>query len=168
MTTVTTGTAAIYVPAWTTSTNLGRLTTTSFPSDCLSKLYDLHTLGLGVPWTYNTQGCAVSTCCPSGHFYSEPWAWMTSYYSPSLACPAEYRKCPPPPSPTALSSQPGETIAFCCSTSTCTQFFFPFPPPPNPIICLALLPILTHMIAYKLPKRHPRKCLLDLQESVNE
>jgi len=164
MTTVTTGTTTAYVPTWTTSTNLGQLTTTSFPSDCLRKLYDLNTIGLGLPWTYNTQGCAVSTCCPSGHFYSEPWAWMTSYYSPGLSCPAEYRKCPPPPSPTALSSQPGETIAFCCPTSTCAQFFPFF----SPIVCPCSLAHINSHDSLQLPKRHPRKCLLGLRESVNE
>ncbi|KAK3364173.1 hypothetical protein B0T25DRAFT_598025 [Lasiosphaeria hispida] len=120
MTTLTLGSISVYIPAWTTSVNLGSLPTTSFPTDCLASIWDLHQKGLGLPWSYNTQGCTVRTCCPSGNFYTENWAWMTSYYSPGLACPAKYRKCPPPPSPSTISSQPGETIAFCCPTSyTC-------------------------------------------------
>ncbi|KAK2738163.1 hypothetical protein FQN55_000783 [Onygenales sp. PD_40] len=105
------------IPRFTTSfTNLGPLPTTSFPADCLSELWDLRTTGLGLPWTYNTQGCAVSTCCPSDNAYTEGWAWMTSYYSPGV-CPSQYRSCRPPAMPTALSSSQGETVAFCCPTN---------------------------------------------------
>ncbi|KAK2797554.1 hypothetical protein FQN50_009149 [Emmonsiellopsis sp. PD_5] len=105
------------IPRFTTSfTNLGPLPTTAFPADCLSELWDLQTTGLGIPWTYNTQGCAVKTCCPSDNAYTEAWAWMTSYYSPGV-CPSQYRSCRPPAMPTALSSSQGETIAFCCPTN---------------------------------------------------
>ncbi|KAH6886934.1 hypothetical protein B0T10DRAFT_575324 [Thelonectria olida] len=111
------GDATISVPDFTTSTNLGPLTTTaSFPDDCLSKLYDMNTGGLGMPWTYQTQGCAISTCCPSENSYTEPYEWMTSYYSPGV-CPSQYRACDPPSSPTELDSASGETIAFCCPKS---------------------------------------------------
>jgi hypothetical protein len=116
MATVTIGTYSVYVPSWTTSTNLGPLPTTAFPSNCLESLWDFNTPGLGMPWTQMTQGCAASTCCPSGNFYTEPWAWMTSYYSPGV-CPSQYRSCDGPPAPSALSSAPGEIIAFCCPTS---------------------------------------------------
>ncbi|KAK6530238.1 hypothetical protein TWF694_003602 [Orbilia ellipsospora] len=88
MTTITiTSVGLIYIPSWTTSTNLGPLPTTSFPPDCLSSLWDFNTPALGLPWTQMTQGCAISTCCPYGNFYTEPWAWMTSYYSPDYNCP---------------------------------------------------------------------------------
>jgi hypothetical protein len=66
-----------------------------------------------------TQGCAAKTCCPSGNVYTEAWAWMTSYYSPSI-CPSQYRSCPGASAPSALSTAPGETIAFCCPTSKLT------------------------------------------------
>ena len=99
------------LPFWTTSTNLGPLPTTTFPADCHESLFDFNTLGLGLPWTYNTQGCAISTCCPSGNFYTEPWAFMTSYYSPGV-CPHDYQRCGPPP--TSLETKAGETVAFCC------------------------------------------------------
>ncbi|OCL02995.1 hypothetical protein AOQ84DRAFT_163174 [Glonium stellatum] len=103
----------IYIPPFTTSTNLGPLPPTSFPPECLSTLWDMNTYGLGMPWTYETQGCAIKTCCPYGKQYTEAWAWMTSYYSPGV-CPSQYRACKPPASPSALSSAEGETIAFCC------------------------------------------------------
>lgn len=48
---------------------------------------------------------------------------MTSYYSPGLFCPSNYHTCSPPPSPYALSSSSGETIAFCCPSS---RFPHPF------------------------------------------
>ncbi|KFZ20223.1 hypothetical protein V502_03264 [Pseudogymnoascus sp. VKM F-4520 (FW-2644)] len=115
MTTITVGENEITIPSWTTSTNLGPLPTTAFPSDCLNSIWNFNTPGLGMPWTQMTQGCAAKTCCPSGNVYTEPWAWMTSYYSPGV-CPSQYRSCAGPPAPSALSSAPGETIAFCCPT----------------------------------------------------
>ena len=116
MTTLTFGTAEVYIPPWTTSTNLGPLPTTAFPGDCLASLWDFNTPGLGMPWTQMTQGCAAKTCCPDGNVYTEAWAWMTSYYSPGV-CPSQYRSCPGPLPPSALSTVSGETIAFCCPTS---------------------------------------------------
>ncbi|KFY70227.1 hypothetical protein V499_09351 [Pseudogymnoascus sp. VKM F-103] len=116
MTTITAGGNKITIPSWTTSTNLGPLPTTAFPSDCLNNFWNFNTPGLGMPWTQMTQGCAAKTCCPSGNVYTEPWAWMTSYYSPGV-CPSQYRSCSGPPAPSALSSAPGETIAFCCPTN---------------------------------------------------
>ncbi|OBT65074.1 hypothetical protein VE03_05207 [Pseudogymnoascus sp. 23342-1-I1] len=116
MTTITVGENAITIPSWTTSTNMGPLPTTAFPSDCLDSLWNFNTPGLGMPWTQMTQGCAAKTCCPYGNVYTEPWAWMTSYYSPGV-CPSQYRSCAGPSAPTALSSAPGETIAFCCPTN---------------------------------------------------
>ncbi|SPO06927.1 uncharacterized protein DNG_09621 [Cephalotrichum gorgonifer] len=129
------------VPDYTTSTNLGQLPPTTFPPDCLNSLFDLNTIALGLPWTYNTQGCAVSTCCPSSNFYTENFAWMTSYYSPGV-CPGQYRRCAPPAS---LSSEPGETIALCCPTNyQCPQVG------PNSatydVPCLSLLSTTTQVV----------------------
>lgn len=102
------------IPPLTTSTNLGpMITPISFPGDCLSSLYDFNTLGLGLPWTYQTQGCALSTCCPYGNYYTEGYAWLTSYYSPAV-CPVSYKKCPLPTKLASLSSGGGESIALCC------------------------------------------------------
>src|SRR6266536_3895684 len=102
-------------------TNLGSLGPTSFPPDCLQSLWNFHTALGDSPFWYFTQGCAASTCCPSGNFYSESWGYMTSYYSPGV-CPAQYRRCSPPPAPTTLLSEPGESIAFCCPTNyVCPQ-----------------------------------------------
>ncbi|OBT81514.1 hypothetical protein VE02_09750 [Pseudogymnoascus sp. 03VT05] len=116
MTAITAGGNEITIPSWTTSTNLGPLPTTAFPSDCLNSFWNFNTRALGMPWRQMTQGCAAKTCCPSGNVYTEPWAWMTSYYSPGV-CPSQYRSCSGPPAPSALSSAPGETIAFCCPTN---------------------------------------------------
>src|ERR1700759_3347482 len=89
-------------------TNLGSLGPTSFPADCLESLWDFRTTPLhGATLLYNTQGCATSTCCPSGRFYTENFAWMTSYFSPGV-CPSQYRSCSPPAAtfPTVITSQP--------------------------------------------------------------
>lgn len=105
-------------PTFTTFTNIGPITTSlSFPPDCYTDHYDFQTWGLGFPWRYTTAGCAISSCCPSGKYYSQGFAWMTSYYSPGLYCPSNYHTCSPPPSPYQLSSTSGETIAFCCPSS---------------------------------------------------
>lgn len=102
------------IPPLTTSTNLGpMITPMSFPNNCLSSLYDFNTLGLGLPWTYQTQGCALSTCCPSGHYYTQGFAWLTSYYSPGV-CPEAYRTCSLPPEYNSFSAVSGESIALCC------------------------------------------------------
>lgn len=120
MTTLTTYGVTIPVPSFTTYHNLGSLAPTSFPANCLSDWWNMQSSALGMPtvWSYHTQGCATSTCCPFGKFYTEAWAWMTSYYSPGV-CPSQYKSCAPPAAPTALSSAPGETVAFCCPTSEC-------------------------------------------------
>lgn len=99
------------VPSVTSSTNLGPLTTSiSFPANCFTNLYDFQTYGLGAPYTYETQGCALSTCCPYDKFYTNGWGWFSSYYSPAV-CPSEYKSCAPY---TALVKEPDETAIFCC------------------------------------------------------
>jgi hypothetical protein len=106
-------------PRFTTSHNLGPLTTpVSFPQNCFSNLYDLNKDGLGPSGAWKTQGCAISTCCPSNNFYTEDWAWMTSYYSPGV-CPSQYQSCSPP-TRTGLILTPTahEKIVFCCPRST--------------------------------------------------
>jgi hypothetical protein len=65
------------VPTVTSSTNLGPMTTPfSAPPDCLQNLYDFQTPGLipGDLYTYYTQGCAISSCCPSSTPYAEIYA----------------------------------------------------------------------------------------------
>ncbi|KAF2685439.1 hypothetical protein K458DRAFT_417493 [Lentithecium fluviatile CBS 122367] len=70
--------------------------------------------GLGPSGAWKTLGCAMSTCCPSGNFYTEEWAWMTSYYSPGV-CPSDYQSCAAPTqSGLRLTSKEGERIVFCC------------------------------------------------------
>ncbi len=108
---------SVIIPPFTTSTNLGPMTTRmSFPTDCLSRLFDFNTKGLGLYFTYQTQGCALRTCCPSGNFYTEGLAWLTSYYSPAV-CPADYKTCALPSSYTTFSSVSGESIVLCCPNS---------------------------------------------------
>jgi hypothetical protein len=106
----------ITLPPFTTSKNLGQLPLVSFPNDCISSLWDMQTTGLGLPWTYETAGCAVSTCCPSSNFYTEPWAWYTSYYSPGV-CPSQYTACSAPFSFLTATLAKDESIALCCPTS---------------------------------------------------
>ncbi|SPO06554.1 uncharacterized protein DNG_09244 [Cephalotrichum gorgonifer] len=48
------------VPDYTTSTNLGQLPPTTFPPDCLNSHFDLNTIALVLPWTYNTQECTTT------------------------------------------------------------------------------------------------------------
>ncbi|KAF2186683.1 hypothetical protein K469DRAFT_749720 [Zopfia rhizophila CBS 207.26] len=124
--TLTYGDKIVYIPSWSTSTNLGPLPTTTFPSDCLSSLWSFSDDPAYAPWIVNTQGCAAKACCPSGNVYTENWGWMTSYYSPGV-CPEHYRSCPGPESPSALKTESGETIAFCCPTN----YNCPRPSDPN-------------------------------------
>jgi len=102
-------------PSFTTSTNLGPLTTTlSFAPNCFSNFYDMNIEGLGPPGEFKTQGCCISSCCPFDNFYTKEWAWMTSYYSPGV-CPSDYQSCDPPTrTGLVLTSNPGEKIYFCC------------------------------------------------------
>jgi hypothetical protein len=122
------GGGTLFIPSFTTGyTNLGPLPTTSFPADCLSSFWNMGTSALApnAP-TFFTQGCAVSTCCPSGNFYTDNFNWMTRYYSPGV-CPSQYQSCSAPslPFPT-LSSAPGEIIIFCCPTNyACPQYTAP-------------------------------------------
>jgi hypothetical protein len=109
-------TSRIYsIPSVTSSTNLGPLTTPiTLPAICQSALYDFQTPGLWsynpYSWTYYTQGCAVSSCCPSSTPYSKPWDWLTTYYSPAV-CPDAYITCAGPEN---LTPRAEETLAFCC------------------------------------------------------
>lgn len=101
------------VPSITWSTNMGPLTTAvSLPPECLESLWNLNTPGL-MPaeiYTYLTQGCAMSSCCPSGTPYSKSWEWLSTYYSPAV-CPMSYRACAPPPD---FQVEELEKVAFCC------------------------------------------------------
>jgi hypothetical protein len=103
-------------------TNLGSLGPTSFPTECLESLWNFHTSIRDDVFFYLSQGCAASSCCPSGNVYTESYAYMTSYYSPGV-CPSQYRSCSPPSAPTTILSNPGETVAFCCPTNyDCPQY----------------------------------------------
>jgi hypothetical protein len=97
-------------------TNIGSLGPTSFPSDCLQSLWAFHTSLNDEFFSYLTQGCAASTCCPSGNFYTESWGYVTSYYSPGV-CPSQYYSCPLALASTSLPYEPGETVVFCCPTN---------------------------------------------------
>lgn len=105
-------------PAFTSSTNLGPLTSRpQFPSACYKNLIDMNRNGLGPTGAWKTIGCAMSTCCPSGRFYTEDWAYMTSYYSPGT-CPFDYQSCEPPTQAgLSLTRAKGERIIFCCPNS---------------------------------------------------
>lgn len=50
----------------------------SFPDKCRSSLYDMQNNGIGVSWTYYTQGCALTECCPSGNAYTTPYRMYPS------------------------------------------------------------------------------------------
>ena len=88
------------VPTVYSSTNLGpMITSVKFPEDCLSKLWNMRTPGLIESEIYSplTQGCAISSCCPSSTPYSYSYEWLSTYYSPAV-CPQSWRPCPGPPS----------------------------------------------------------------------
>lgn len=105
------------LPPFTTATNIGPLTPTSFPKSCYTNLIDMNRDGLGPSGAWKTLGCAISTCCPSSNFYTEEWAWMTSYYSPG-SCPSDYQSCSPPTQTgLILTPREGEKIVFCCPNS---------------------------------------------------
>jgi hypothetical protein len=107
-----TSTASPIIPTITSSTNLGPMTTPlTFPADCTDNMWNMQTDGLGVPWTYYTQGCAVSSCCPSSkNNPTEGWGWYSSYYSPRV-CPAQYKTCQ---APSIITAAQGETVAWFC------------------------------------------------------
>ena len=101
------------IPTITSYVNLGPLpTTVKFPPDCQTDVYDFDALGIGVPWTYYTQGCALSTCCPSGHVYSTAFEWYSKYYSPAV-CPYGYTPGPMDP---IISTSSNENARWCCPT----------------------------------------------------
>jgi hypothetical protein len=101
------------LPSTILTTNQGPLPTSlALPTTCLEELYDFNTYGLGLPWTYMTQGCARSACCPESHIYSTAFQWLSEYYSPAV-CPSQYRQCA---APSQLVPDEGETIRFCCPT----------------------------------------------------
>jgi len=93
------------VPTVTASTNLGPLTApAALPTDCLQKLWDFQTpgLGTGVLYSYYTQGCAASSCCPSS---MAPIRQLTNGFRHTivLLCAPhsgkhalDHRICPPP------------------------------------------------------------------------
>ena len=83
----------------------------TFPSDCVSSIYDFKTNGLGLLWTYGTQGYALSTCCPSGNYYTQGFAWLMSYYS-SGVCPAAYKTCGLPIDYTDQSTLSGDLLLY--------------------------------------------------------
>jgi hypothetical protein len=96
--------------------NAGPMTiASSLPGDCLEKLWDFQTPGL-IPgtvsyWSYYTQGCGISSCCPgSQQPYTRPYQWLTTFHSPGV-CPKDYKTCV---GPANLTPAPGETLAFCC------------------------------------------------------
>lgn len=102
------------IPPLTSYVNLGPLPTPiSFPASCTNTLYDMRHTYLGLNQFQPTAGCALKDCCPSSKFYTEAWAWYTSYFSPAV-CPHDYTSCPGPISPIVLSTLPGETVSFCC------------------------------------------------------
>lgn len=101
------------LPTISWSTNAGPLTTpATLPANCLDELWNLKTKGLmpGAAYTYFTQGCAISSCCPSSTPYSRAYEWLSTYYSPAV-CPQSYRACAPPPS---FTVEVDEKVAFCC------------------------------------------------------
>ncbi|ORY07009.1 hypothetical protein BCR34DRAFT_570920 [Clohesyomyces aquaticus] len=114
------------IPPLTKYVNLGPLpTAVSFPASCTNTLYDLKHTYLGLNEFVPTAGCALKECCPSGKYYTEDWAWYTSYFSPAV-CPQDYTSCPGPISPIILSTAPGETVSFCCPRGYGCPMLSPF------------------------------------------
>jgi hypothetical protein len=83
---------------------------TAFQVYTISKLSDW---GFSTKYTYETQGCALSTCCPSGNFYSEGFAWLTSSYSHGIY-PQEYKTCALRSYYAGFGAASGESISLCC------------------------------------------------------
>lgn len=107
------------LPTMISATNAGPMTTPAvLPSDCLSALWDFQMDGLWPynpsRWTYFTQGCAVSTCCPGSQKpFSTAYQWLSTYNSPGV-CPVNWRECP---GPAVVTSSTSETVAFCCPSN---------------------------------------------------
>jgi len=125
MTTMTTTVVTTAIDPWTvptvvSSTNRGAmLTPVSFHDDCLKDAWDFRTPGLvnldaleTGGWVWYTQGCAISSCCPSSTPYSRSYEWLSTYYSPAV-CPQSYQTCSGPPTQ-YLTPGPSETVMFCC------------------------------------------------------
>ena len=126
MSTISTTISTTYpIPTITSYTNLGPIPTTiTFPPNCQTDVFDFNADGIGVPYTYYTQGCALSSCCPSSHVYSTAFEWYSNYYSPAV-CPSGYTSGPADP---IISTQSGETVKWCCPTFVPSQS--PCPPEP--------------------------------------
>ena len=104
-------TSSYTIPVITSYVHLGSLpTVTTLPPDCLTNALDFQVDGLGLPYTYFTVGCALSSCCPSGNFYSSAFQWYSEYYSPAV-CPSGYVSIAADP---IISTMAGETVRFCC------------------------------------------------------
>lgn len=111
----TSATTTYAISSVTSYTNLGPMPTVlTFPPNCQTDAFDFlgSTAGIGVPWTYYTQGCALSSCCPSSHVYSTPFEWYSKYYSPGV-CPYGYATGPVDP---IISTASDETVRWCCPT----------------------------------------------------
>jgi len=148
MSTATRAQGSWTIPPVISTTNLGAmLSPVSLPNDCLNDVWNFQTGGLadGEFYTYFTQGCAISSCCPSSTPYYYPYEWLVSYYSPAV-CPRSWRSCSGPPSG-HVPSATGETVAFCCPRyvgvhhASCKRWAYPFFPSLTPKgICLSRCP----------------------------
>ena len=91
----------------TSYTNLGPIPTPiTFLPNCKSQAYIFQENGIGVPYTYHTFGCPLSSCFPSSRIYSTPFEWYSNYYSPG-ACPVGFTINPADP---IFSTGSAETI----------------------------------------------------------
>ena len=101
------------IPTITSYINVGPMTTAiNFPANCRNDVYDFGESGIGLPYSYYTQGCALSSCCPSNHVYSSAFEWYSYYYSPAV-CPFGYTQGPVDP---IISTASGENARWCCPT----------------------------------------------------
>ena len=76
-------------------------------------MFDFQTTVLGATWSnVMTQGCAMSSCCPSSNIYTAEFGWYSSYYSPAV-CPEHYKTCSGPDEVRSILPS-GENVAFCC------------------------------------------------------
>ena len=116
-TATSTATSLYTIPTVISSTNRGAmLTPVPLPTDCLKDAWNFQAGGLIQMdpsfYTYFTQGCAISSCCPSSTPYSNSYQWLSTYYSPAV-CPQSYQTCLGPPAE-YLTPESGETVMFCC------------------------------------------------------